>query len=171
MVNPLENLSKQELQDLVTLYARNIYALDGVWFQSVEKEMGMDPAMHHDREAWRRFTRTEAKRIRNFLQLPERSGLDGLQKALSLRFSALANPAVEMHREGDSLFYRVIECRVQSARQSKGMPLHPCASVGIIEHEGFAKVIDDRIETEMVSCYPQVTDSSCACCWKFMLRT
>ena len=38
------------------------------------------------------------------------------------------------------------------------------------EHDGFARVIDERFVTEMISCYPNVTDPECACCWKFTLR-
>ena len=170
MEQTLDKLTAEELRDLVRIYARNIYALDGLWFQSIEADRGMDEVMHHDREAWRRFTRTEALRIRKFLGLGENPGLDGLEKALSIRFSALANPSVDIFRDGDALIYKVNECRVQSARRSKGMPYHPCSSVGIIEHAGFASVIDERITTEMVSCYPEVTDESCACCWRFTLK-
>lgn len=166
----LDQLSKEQLKDLVEIYARNIYALDGVWFQSVEQRQGMDDAMEHDRNAWRRFTVTEARRIKNFLQLPERAGLEGLEKALSIRFSALANPKVEMLRSGQSLIYRVVDCRVQTARKGKAMPFHPCQSVGIIEHADFAKVIDDRIACETISCFPEVTDPSCACAWRFTLQ-
>ena len=90
--------------------------------------------------------------------------------ALAIRFSALSNPSVSLFKEGDSLIYRINECRVQTARKNKGMPFHPCASPGFIEHDGFARVIDERIVTEMISCYPNVTDPECACCWKFTLR-
>jgi len=166
----LDDLSKEELKELVQIYARNIYALDGVWFQSIEREIGMDAAMQHDRNAWRYFTETEARRIKNFLQLPEHSGLDGLKKALSIRFSALANPNVEFIGETNVLIYRVVECRVQSARRNKNMPYHPCKSVGMIEHAYFAKVIDERIACSAISCFPEVTDESCACAWKFVLE-
>lgn len=165
----LDDLSNEELKKLVGIYARNIYALDGVWFQSIERKEGMDEAMLHDCNAWRRFTETEARRIKNFLQLPDRAGLDGLEKALSLRFSALANPRVEFVREDNNLIYKVVECRVQAARKDKGMPYHPCKTVGIIEHEYFAKIIDDRICTETISCFPDVTDNTCACAWRFFL--
>ncbi|MCD7898691.1 MAG: DUF6125 family protein [Bacteroides sp.] len=165
----LDDLSKDQLKELVKIYARNIYALDGVWFQSIEQMNGMDEAMVHDRNAWRRFTETEARRIKKFLGLPDQSGLDGLAKALSCRFSALANTEVEFIREDNSLVYRVINCRVQTARKNKGMPYHPCKSVGIIEHAYFALIIDDRIECEPVSCFPDVADESCACSWRFTL--
>lgn len=166
----LDNLSKEQLKELVKIYARNIYALDGVWFQSIEQKEGMDEAMFHDSNAWRRFTETEARRIKNFLQLPDCSGLDGLEKALSYRFSALANPKVEFIHEGDALIYRVVDCRVQTARHQKGMPYHPCKSVGIIEHAFFAKIIDERIECDAISCFPDVTDKNCACAWRFYMN-
>lgn len=169
-MSKLDELTNEQLKNLVEIYARNVYALDGVWFQSIEKTDGMEAAMEHDRNAWQRFTATEARRLKNFLGLPEHPGLEGLHQALSLRFSALANPKVELIWDADSLTYRVVECRVQSARSSKGMPYHPCKSVGIIEHAFFAKVIDSRIECEPISCFPDVTDESCACSWRFTLN-
>jgi len=166
----LDKLSKEQLTELVKIYARNLFAMDGVWFQSVEKEYGMDVAMHHDREIWRRFTETEARRIKKFLDLPDNAGLDGLEKALQLRFPALANEEIELTRKSDSLIYKIIDCRVQTARKNKGMPYHPCVSAGIIEHTYFANIIDDRIECEVLSCYPEVTDADCACSWHFFVR-
>ena len=167
----LDELSTEQLKELVHIYARNIYAMDGVWFQSVEQKEGMDEAMLHDENAMGRFTETEARRIKNFLQLPDQAGLDGLEKALSIRFSALANPKVEFVRDADSLIYRVVDCRVQTARKRKGMPFHPCKPVGYVEHAFFAKIIDDRIQCGTISCYPDIIDDTCACAWRFTLLT
>lgn len=66
MIDKLDLLSKDELKELVRIYARNIYALDGVWFQSVEGKNGMDEAMLHDENAWRKFTRRKPGESRNF---------------------------------------------------------------------------------------------------------
>ena len=165
----LESLSREQLVELLSLYAKNWLAMDGVWFQSVEGKFGMEEAMYHDTEAWRRFTVIEARRIKAFLHLPEHPGLEGLAKALSLRFYANLNrDGVEI--QGNTLVYRVKECRVQSARTRKGMPLHPCRPVGLIEYSGFAKEIDDRITCECLSCYPEVHDPDCSCAWKFTLQ-
>ena len=82
----IEELSKEDLLRLIEIYSKNWLAMDGVWFQSIERKLGMDEAIEHDRNAWRRFTEIEAKRIKRFLKLPERSGIEGLKKALSLRF-------------------------------------------------------------------------------------
>ena len=166
----LEELTKEQLEELVRIYARNLLALDGVWFQSVERGRGMDEAMAHDCAVWRRFTETEARRIKTFLGLPERPGLDGLEQALAFRFAALANRRTECRRAGDALEFRVVDCRVQSARTRRGLPLHPCKPVGENEYAYFARVIDDRIGCEAVSCFPDMTEPDGACAWRYALR-
>lgn len=165
----IEELNREQLLELLQIYSKNMLALDGVWFQSVESALGMEAAMEHDRNAWRRYTVSEARRIKAFLQLPERAGVKGLKRALSFRFYAALN-GDEFIEEDNVLIYRTISCRVQDARKRKGMPLHPCKSVGILEYGYFAKEIDDRFECEALSCFPDVTDDTCACSWKFTLK-
>ena len=87
----LEHLTKDELMDLVNVYSKNWLALDGLWFQSIEAEQGMDAAMRHDVDVWRVYTAIEARRLKQFLKLPERPGLEGLRRAMDLRFNAHHN--------------------------------------------------------------------------------
>ena len=165
----LNKFTKKELIDLIEVYSKSWLAMDGVWFQSVEKEYGMMQAIKHDENAWRDFAKIEATKIKAFLKLPKNAGIEGLKKALSLRFYANINDD-EIIVEENVLTYRVLACRVQNARLRKGMPLHPCKSVGIIEYTEFAKVIDDRFVCEVISCYPDVTDDTCNCSWRFSLK-
>lgn len=164
----LKGLTKEQLIDLIEIYSKNWLAMDGLWFQSYEKAYGMDEAMEADIEVWRRFTVIEAKKIKKFLGLGERSGLEGLSKALSLRLYANVNKD-EIIIDGNTLTYRMLECRVQHARSVKGMGFHPCRSVGIVEYGEFAKTIDGRIECRCLSCFPDVTDDTCHCSWLFTL--
>lgn len=164
----LYDLSKEQLIELIELYAKDSLALDGVWFQAVEQADGMDAAIDRDAAAWERFTAVEARRIKRFLGLEESPGLEGLEAALRLRFLAHVNDAA-LSREGDRLVYTIRKCRVQNARAQKGLPYHPCKPVGTIEYAGFAKAIDERIVCRCVSCYPEVEDASCACKWEFTL--
>lgn len=101
--------------------------------------------------------------------MPEQAGLDGLEKALACRMYARINRD-EIIREGDALIYRTLECYVQRARAEKGMPYHPCKAVGLVEYAGFAKEIDPRIRCACVSCFPDVTDESCNCAWRFWMQ-
>lgn len=165
----LSQYSKDELIQLIEVYSKNWLALDGVWFQSVERKLGMDEAMYHDAEAWRLFTVIEAKRIKEFLKLGDAPGLDGLARALRLRFNANLNENI-IELDGNILTYTIVKCRVQTARERKGMALHPCKSVGIIEYSEFARTIDSRISCECLSCYPDITDKSCGCKWRFTIE-
>ena len=139
----LEHLSREQLLELITAYSRNWLAMDGVWFQSIERKSGMDEAMYH--------------------------GLPGLKAALSLRF--MANLCHYEFAAGEhTLTLRNLDCRVQTARLDKGMPLHPCKPAGEAEYSGFARTIDDRIRCQCISCCPDVTDGTCACAWRFTLE-
>ncbi|CAK7047513.1 DUF6125 family protein [Phascolarctobacterium sp.] len=170
MVNKaLEQFSREQLLELIQIYCKNWLAMDGVWFQSVERKFGMDEAMEHDCNIWEAFTKIEARKIKEFLKLPQRAGIEGLKRALALRMYANIN-ADEIIIDGSTLIYRTLDCRVQNARKRKGMEFHPCKPVGVIEYTGFAKELDDRFECEAVSCYPDVTDESCNCAWKFTLK-
>jgi len=164
----IEDLTREDLLKLLDIYSKNWLAMDGVWFQSIEQKFGMDEAIEHDQNAWRNFTVIEANRIKNFLQLPERAGIEGLKQALAFRIYANINED-EIIVEDNVLIYRTLDCRVQNARKRKGMEFHPCKSVGIIEYTYFAKTIDDRFECEAISCYPDIKDNTCNCSWKFTL--
>ncbi len=166
--NALSSFTKEELVELIQIKDKNLLALDGVWFQAAEGRQGMDAAMALDAEAWRRFSATEARRIRAFLRLPERCGLEGLEKALPLRFAWQANTC-SLERRGDTLYYSVETCRVQEARARKGLPLHPCKPVGQVEHEVFAKTIDERISCRCLFCYPDEGETR-GCRWAFTLE-
>lgn len=171
----LETLSREELIELIGIYSKNWLAMDGFWFQSVERKLGMDEAMFHDVEIWKRFTVTEAKRIKTFLKLEEHPGLEGLAKALQLRFYGSINvDTIEIAEDPDTgrpyLIYTMVDCRVQTARARKGMEFHPCKPVGVEEYSGFARTIDDRIRCRCLSCYPEITDPGCCCRWEFWIE-
>jgi len=165
----LEKLTRQQLEELIEIYSKNWLAMDGLWFQAFEKKFGMDEAMESDIEVWKKFTVIEARKIKQFLGLGEHPGLEGLAEALSFRLYSNVNKD-ERIIEGNTLTYRMLECRVQYARSRKRMDFHPCKSVGVVEYGGFAKVIDDRIKCECVSCFPDVTDDTCHCSWRFILE-
>ena len=168
MREKLEEFSKEELIDLLEISSKNIVAMDGIWFQVLEEAFGMDKTMEYDAEVWRRYSPAEARRLKTYFGMEEHPGLEGLAKALTVGYSTHANQT-SMHWEDGALIYRVDVCRVQAARERKGMEFHPCKPIGLIEYTGFASAIDDRIVTECISCYPDITDSTCSCAWKFTI--
>lgn len=170
MAEGLESYTREQLIELLEITAKDLIAIDGTWFQSLEREQGMDTAMEHDRNAWKRFVPSEARRLRTFLGLDEHCGLEGLARALPLRCTSLANEWEIIWEDDGSLVFRITNCRVQNARARKGMEFHPCKSVGILEYGEFARALDDRLRCECVSCFPDITDETCNCAWRFWME-
>ena len=168
-VRLLYALSKEELVRIITDDAKNWLAHDGVWFQSLEKKYGMDVAVDIDTDAWRLFTVIEAKRIMERLGIKPGGGIPALVECLKHRFYARLNLQECIEVTQDRAVFRMIDCRVQSARKRKGLPDHPCKSVGIVEYSGFASTIDARIRTSCIACPPDAHPDEFWCAWEFTL--
>ena len=170
MTGNFRDLSREDLLSLLEVYAKNWLAHDGCWFLAAEEKLGMDAAIELDTRAWERFSPTEAKRIMKAFAIPSGGGLDALEKALGLRLYACVNPQKVERPDPGKLVLRVLECRVQKARRSKGLPAFPCKSVGIVEYTEFARAIDPRIKVRCLNCPPDpVKDVWCA--WEFSLSS
>lgn len=166
----LNDYSKEELIVWLNDAAKLWLAHDGLWFQSVERKHDMAHAIEHDTNAWEKFSPIEAKRIKKRLNLGERPGLEGLKLALKHRLYALLNVQEIVEESDNSIIFKMVDCRVQSARRKKNLDEFPCKSVGIVEYTTFAKAIDDRIETECIGCPPDKHPDEYFCAWRFTLK-
>ena len=166
----IEDLTREELIELTGIFAKNWIAHDGSWFLSIEEKEGIEKAIEYDIEAWRKFTVVEAKRIIGFLGLEKNSGVEGLKRALAFRLYSSLNEDEIVVIDEKTVEYRVKTCRVQAARRRKGLKDFPCKQVGIVEYSLFAKTIDERFETEVVSCPPDITEKDYYCFWRFTLK-
>ena len=167
-----DDLDRARLQELLGVYARLWLAHDGLWFQAVEDADGLEAAIAADEKAMAGFAANEGRRLKEFLGLPERPGLDGLEQALKFRLYAHLNEHAAVREAGrpgapEALVFRMKTCRVQAARERKGMAAFPCRSVGIIEYTKFAQAIDPCIQVECLSCPPQRSDGEAWCAWRF----
>ncbi|MCK4632658.1 MAG: hypothetical protein KAT79_05270 [candidate division Zixibacteria bacterium] len=171
-MDQLKQLDRDQLLAVISDFAKNWLAHDGLWFQAAEKQFGMETAIELDTEAWKRFTVIEAKRIMARHGIGENSGLEGLKKALGFRLYAVLNKQ-EFRNETDRSFeFYMVDCRVQSARKRKELPLFPCKSVGVVEYTGFAHTIDPRIKTECIGCPPdQQAGKEYYCGWRFTIES
>ncbi|MDF1538236.1 MAG: DUF6125 family protein [Candidatus Thorarchaeota archaeon] len=166
----LENLPKETLLKVVDAYAKAWQAMDGAYFLALEKKYGMDIAIEMDKEAWRIFSPIEAKRIMKEFEMPENGGLEALEKALGFRVYAALNKQSTMKNDDNTLIFTMEACRVQVARNRKGLQDFPCKQVGVIEYEEFAKTIDPRIKTKCNFCPPDDHPDDAYCQWEFTLE-
>lgn len=168
-ISLLENLSKEQLIAIIVDDAKNWLAHDGVWFQAVEKRYGMEAAVAVDTEAWQYFTVIEAKRIMARLGLQAGGGIPALVACLQNRFYSRINLQDVVEQSENRVVFRMLDCRVQSARKRKGLADHPCKSVGIVEYSEFAKAIDPRLQTRCIACPPDAHPDAFWCAWEFTL--
>ncbi|TFG15070.1 hypothetical protein EU537_01735 [Candidatus Thorarchaeota archaeon] len=152
------------------MYAKAWQAMDGAYFLSLEREFDMETAIEMDKSAWHIFSPIEAKRIMREFNIPEGGGLDALAEALKYRVYAALNTQDINRVNKNTLIFTMETCRVQVARNRKGLPDFPCKQVGVIEYEEFAKSIDPRIRTEVVYCPPDDHPDDAYCQWKFTME-
>lgn len=164
-----DHLSREQLENLVADFAKRWLAHDGLWFQQVEKYYGMEEAIKLDAGAWENFTVIEAKRIMGFLNIEPGGGLPALKRALALRLYAYVNKQEMEQPDENTLRFRMVYCRVQSARKRKQMDEFPCKAVGLVEYSGFAHTIDPRIKTRCLHCPPDSHPEDSFCAWEFTI--
>ncbi len=166
---PLLDLPEDTLNRLREGLAVNWLANDGVWFQAVEFTQGMNDAKRCNDSCWARFSPFEAWSVKRLLGLPEQAGLEGLKKALQFRLYAFINEQSFAEGTATSFVFKMNKCRVQAARQRKGLADYPCKSGGLVEYTTFAETIDSRIHTDCIACPPDPHPADYFCAWRFTL--
>jgi len=165
----LDDCSKEELIELLKDSAKNWLAHDGLWFQAVEKEYGIDASIRLDAEAWEKFTVIEAKRIMERHNIKAGGGIPALIKALDFRLYAYLNKQEVIEVNENRCVFRMNKCRVQEARKRKNLPDFPCKPVGMVEYTDFAGTIDPRIKTRCICCPPNKHPDEYWCAWEFSI--
>ena len=129
----LRQLPAETMQQVLEQVSISWLANDGIWFQAVEQDCGMNDAKRCNDTCWAIFSPVEAESIRHFLKLDRQPGLEGLKQALGLRLYAVINVQSIVEETEDSFILQMNECRVQAARKRKGLEDYPCKSAGLVE--------------------------------------
>lgn len=166
----IDNLPKEQLLKVIDAYAKAWQAMDGAYFLALEKKYGIEIAIEMDKEAWKIFSPIEARRIMKEFDIPEGGGLKALEQALQYRVYARLNKQSFEWVDSKTLQFTMDECRVQVARNRKGLPDFPCKQVGEIEYSYFAQTIDPRIKTRCIFCPPGEHPENAYCRWEFSLE-
>lgn len=163
-------LEDEKIENLTKALSVNWLANDGIWFQGVEFKHGMHNAKRANDTCWAHFSPFEAWSIKKYLNLSENPGLEGLKKALEFRLYAYVNEQEIVDETDNSFEFRMNKCRVQAARNRKGMDDYPCKSGGLVEYTTFAETIDSRIKTECIACPPDKHPEEWYCAWRFSIE-
>jgi len=165
----LLDMDDEKRQALMGAVAKNWLVNDGLWFQSIENDNGMNDAKRVNDSCWAQFSPYEAFAIKKFLKLDDECGLAGLKKALNFRMYSLINEQSFVDEGPQSFVFQMNDCRVQSARKRKKLDDYPCKSAGLVEYEYFASAVDKRIKTECIGCPPDDHPEEWFCAWRFTM--
>src|SRR5512143_3213226 len=102
-------------------FAKLWLAHDGLWFQAVENEFGLEAAIRLDKMAGSKFLPLEGARILNRLEKHPGGGITLLEEALGERLYAQLNRQKIVEKTAHSLVFEMASCRVQDARHRKNM--------------------------------------------------
>jgi hypothetical protein len=101
--------------------------------------------------------------------IDEHGGREASDRALQLRLYAAVNRQESEWIDDHTLRFRMVECRVQQARQRKGLAPFACKPVGLVEYAGFARAIDPRLDTTPIHAPPDPI-TNCYCEWEFRVK-
>ena len=166
----LSTMAPEKMDVFMKAIAKNWLVNDGVWFQSVEFDSGMNDAKRCNDSCWGQFSPYEAAAIRDFLELEDGCGLEGLKKALNFRMYSLINTQSIVDESPKSFVFQMNDCRVQSARKRKNLDDYPCKSAGLVEYTYFARALDKRIKTQCIGCPPDAHPDEWFCAWRFFIE-
>ena len=170
-----ERLGKMDLKKLLELFMiqiKNIWRVDGLYFQGIEKRFGVDSAEEIDRETWSILAKIEARDLKKLYDIEEIRNIREFMELLLNTSWAIyqSKKSYYIDEENGIGVFKVISCRVQEARIKKGLGVFPCKNVRYIYLRSFAEAVDPNIEVEVVTCPPDEKPPDYWCAWRFKLK-
>lgn len=164
----LGEMPREKLLDLFFLQIRNIWRVDGLYFLGIEERFGTQAATEIDRGCWRTMARLEARALSRVLGL-KADTIDSFMALLRNSSWALDLVRKEVETSPRRGLLRVVECRTQNTRVTKGLGEFPCKPVRQAYLEGFAKELNPEIQVRCVTCPPDEHPPGTWCEWEFTL--
>lgn len=165
----LEELPKETLVELAKMYARNWQTLDGLWFQNVEAEYGLEAAVRLDLKNWERQSLIEAKRITKVFKLNQ-GGLASVLTVLSFMSWQLASPTFECEEETPQrIVFYYSRCPVQEGRKRRGKQEFPCKMMKLTLLSNVTRVVEPRAIVKCIACPPDPHPKEFWCKWELTI--
>ncbi len=166
-VQELESLSKERLIEIIRMFSKNWYTVDGLWFRVVEEEYGLEAALKLDYKMWESNAVAEARRIKKFLDLSD-GGPEAVVRAINYMTWA-PSTGYRYEPTPNGILWTCTYCPAQEARKRRELPEHACKPAGISCFGGMAQAIDPMVRVRCVFCPPDPHPEDSWCRWEFTL--
>ena len=161
----LREMSKDQLIDLLFMYLRNYWAVDGLYFLGIEEKYGSDGATEIDKKVWNIMGKIEARMIKKEMGIDGKDILSILQ-ALRITGWALDLEYKEIEVHENKALIRNTNCRVQNTRIKKGLSEFPCKSVRWGFLKSFEEEFNPEIDVNCNVCPPDEHSKELWCKWE-----
>jgi hypothetical protein len=165
----LRELPREKLEKLIIMYSRNWHTVDGLWFRGVEEKYGIEVALELDINMWKAMSRTEAKRIKEILEIPEGGGVKAVLAVIGF-MSWAPSSDYSLEQKGPDALLTCTYCPPQEARIRKGAGEFACRPTFEFGFQNVADVVDPRVRVECRFCPPGPHPENIWCQWEFRLE-
>jgi hypothetical protein len=165
----LKNMPLDTLLNLFHMHIRNIWRVDGLYFLGIEQKFGTEAATQIDTDCWKILGKLEARELKTLLKL-EKNDVPSLMLALKHTSWSLSQEQKEIEVSATRGIYRVVKCRTQQTRISKGLGEFPCKNVRFSYLKSFAEEFNPDIQVNCQICPPGKHSPNVWCQWEFALK-
>jgi len=165
----VETLEEEKLKELLDIGGRLWLTIDGLWIQSVERELGTQKCLEMYTKIMAQNGAIEARRLGRFLGLPE--GKAKIDEVIAAR--GLFNGGVRSEHKWISdkeVILDLYNCRPQQGRAEKGQPIFPCKEMETAHLGSFTRQLNPKLKVECLFCPPDERPADVpkevSCRWK-----
>jgi len=162
----LKNMPKETLLSLLFMHVRNIWRVDGLYFQGIEEKFGAEAAAQIDTDCWKVLGKLEARELKNLLRI-EKNNIPAFMHALKNTSWSLYQEEKQIEVSPSKGVYRVVKCRIQETRIHKALGVFPCKNVRFSYLKSFAEEFNPDIEVNCQVAPPGKRPKDVWCQWEF----